>query len=89
LTLDGACMAMCVNETGNVSINVTLTRIRVTILAVEKQYALNTVSVCDLSYPACSEHAQCSVSSVASTSVPYFSILSHKGCGLRKKSFCA
>jgi len=33
-------------EAGNVRINVTLRRVRVTIVAVEKQYVLHFVSVC-------------------------------------------
>jgi hypothetical protein len=39
--------------------NVKLGRVRVTIVAVEKQYVLNIMSVCaySLSYPACKAHA--------------------------------
>ena len=39
------------------SINVTLKRVRVTTVSVERQYVLRIVRVCSLSYPACRAHA--------------------------------
>jgi len=41
--------------------NVTLRRVRVTIVAVEKQYVLHILCVCvfSLSCPACTAHASC------------------------------
>ena len=38
-------------------LNVTLRRVRSTIVAVEKQYALHILSICSRRYPACSAHA--------------------------------
>jgi hypothetical protein len=45
--------------TVNVRVNVTLRRVRATIVAVEKQWLLYNLSVCicSLSYPACNAHA--------------------------------
>jgi hypothetical protein len=39
------------NKKGNVRINVTLRRVRVTIVAVKKQLVLHILSVCGLNYP--------------------------------------
>jgi hypothetical protein len=36
----------CESKTGNVRINVTLRRVRITIFVVEKQYVLHILSVC-------------------------------------------
>jgi hypothetical protein len=45
--------------TGNVRINITVRRVHVTIVAVEKQTVLHILGVCvrSLSYPACKVHA--------------------------------
>ena len=45
------------NKTANARINVTWRRVRVTIVAVEKQYVLRILSVCSFSYPTCKAHA--------------------------------
>ena len=54
--------------------NVTLSRVRATIVGVEKQYVLHimNVCVCSLMYPACNAHAYCST-------------FSHKRHGFREK----
>ena len=58
--------------------NLILRRVRVTIVAVEEQWALHTVSVCcRLRYPACNVHVR--------SGVQYFSTLSHKRYDIRKK----
>ena len=67
------------NLTGSVRTHVTLTRVRVTIVAVEKsnKYYIFPVCVCSLSYPACK--SSCTIlSSVSCPALPYFSTLSHK-----------
>ena len=64
-------------KTANVSINVTLRLVRVTIFAVQKQEVLHILSgVFSLSYTACK---------VACQALPYFSTLSHKRYDFRKK----
>jgi hypothetical protein len=45
------------NKRGNGRIDVTLRRVRVTIVAVEKPKVLHIPSVCSLSYPECKAHA--------------------------------
>ena len=47
-----------VNRRGNVRMNVTLRRVRISIVAVDKQEALHILSVyiCIFSYPACNAH---------------------------------
>jgi hypothetical protein len=75
-----------VNKAGNVRINVTLRHVRVTIVAVEKQYVLYILSV---SVVLVMQHAKrlCRIvlSSVTCLAVLYFSTLSHKRCDFRKK----
>jgi hypothetical protein len=49
---------LSVNKTGNVRINLTLRRVRVTVLAAENnKHYVNRVCVCSLSYPAYKAHA--------------------------------
>jgi hypothetical protein len=53
-----------VNSTGSVRKNVTLRRVRVTIVVMETQEVLNVMSVClysCFSYPACKPHFFCAV----------------------------
>ena len=71
------------NKTGNVRINVTLGRVRVTAVAAEKQLS-TTYSECvsSLRYPAPKV-----MRSVARPAVPYFSKLSHKCPDFRGKSY--
>jgi len=38
-------------------VNATMRRVRVTIVAVEKQKVLQTLSACSLRYPTCNAHA--------------------------------
>ena len=57
---------------------VTLRHVRVTTIAVEKEYALHNVCVCvcNLSYPACKAHAPCyTVICVLSSSTIFFHII--------------
>jgi hypothetical protein len=76
-----------VNKTGNLrTYNVTLRRVRVTIVAMEKQYV--TYSEC-VSVPFTIQHGKrihhVPLSSVASLAVLYFSILSHKVMNFEEK----
>ena len=48
---------MNINRTGNVRINVTMRRVRVTIVAVQKQEILHILSVCLQPYSAFQSHA--------------------------------
>jgi len=69
--------------------NMSLGRIRLTIVAVEKQFEiLNILSVClysCLSFPTCKMHASCLLSSVARLILPHLFTLFHKRNGFRKK----
>ena len=47
------------SKTGNGRLNVILRRIRVTVVAIEKQCFILCVCVCSLSYPACNTPALC------------------------------
>jgi hypothetical protein len=48
---------LVIHKTGNVRINVTLSHLRPTPVAVEKQYYILRVCIFSLSYPACNTHA--------------------------------
>jgi len=78
--------------------NVTLRRVRATIVVVENQYIyiyiyiyiyyIISVCVCRLRYPACKAHASYyTVSSVACLALLYFSTLSHKRHDFRNKMY--
>jgi hypothetical protein len=69
---------------GNVGIKVTLRRVHVAIVAVEKQQVLHIVS--SLNYPACKAHAPYYIVICGLTSLPYFPTVSHKRHDFRKKS---
>ena len=70
------CTAQCpysrINKAGNILVNLTLRRVRETILAVEKQYYKFPMSVCSLIRPACKAHA------------PYYIV----NCGLSDSTIC-
>ena len=65
--------------------NVTLRRVRAAIVVVEKQWVFHNliVFICSLSYPACNAHAPY-LSSVACTTLQYFSALSQKRYDFQK-----
>ena len=65
--------------------NVTLRRVRATIVAVEKQSIIHNLSVCicSLRYPTCNAHAP--YCHVACPPLQYFSTLSHKRHDFRNK----
>jgi len=67
---------LVIHKTGRVRIYVTMSRLRVTLFAVEKHYYILRMCVFSLSYPACN---------VACLAAPYFSTLSHKPDDFRKK----
>jgi hypothetical protein len=66
------------NKPVNVRINVTLRRVRVTIVVVEKEYlfAILSVCVCSLIYPSCNAHAAYYVICGLSESTIFFHIIS-------------
>ena len=74
---------------GNVGINVTMRRVGVTIVAVQKYWALRILSV-GLWPWVCSPQSACAVlflSTVPCPVVPYFSTISHKRHDHQKKSY--
>jgi hypothetical protein len=79
-----------INKTGNVPINVTLRRLRVTIVVVEKQQVLRILSVCLQPEVYYSMQCACAIlSSVACPVVQHFSALPRKRHDFRgqKKSY--
>jgi hypothetical protein len=68
--------------------NVTVRRVHVTIVAVEKQFLIpySDCMFCNLIYPACTVHAPIILSIVSCLGFPYFSALSHRRHAFRKKT---
>jgi hypothetical protein len=83
----GRLMKKCVQQ-GNVRINATLRRVRVTTVAMKKQYVLHihNACVCNFGYPARKTHHLIILTHAACLALPYFSTLSHKRHGFRKIS---
>ena len=94
----GVILAVAVRtcKRGNVHVNVILRRVRVTIVAVQKQEVLHirnmcvcvcvSVGICSLSCPECKTRALCYIVVCGlSVSTTFFSTLSHKRYGFRKK----
>ena len=76
-----------INKTGNVHINITLRRVHVTTVAVEKQKVLHILNVSSFSHRARKAHAPFILSSAACLARTYFSTLSHKRQDARKKGY--
>jgi hypothetical protein len=74
-----------IKKTGNVHISITLRRVHVTTVAVEKQEVLHILSVSSLSHRARKAHAPFTLSSMACLALTYFSTLSYKRQYARKE----
>jgi len=76
-----------INKTGNVHKSTTFKRVHVTTVAVEKQEVLHILSTSSLSHRVRKAHAPFILSFVACLALIYFSTLSHKRQGARKKGY--